>query len=65
MKTPTSTTFEKMVTKLLPTDRYEGLTEFDKLFQMDKTLVFARSTFYEEFLVHTLHCFIGPIPPII
>ena len=61
-KHPHQPPFEKMVTKLLPTDRYEGPTEFDKLFQNeDKTLVFARSTFYEEFLVHTLHCFIGPI----
>ena len=61
-KHPHQPPFKKMVTKLLPTDRYEGHSEFDNLFRNeDKTLTFARDTFFEEFFVHILHAFIGPI----
>ena len=62
VKHPHQPPFEKMTTNLLPVDRYEGATALDELFRNeDKTLVFARDTFCEEFLVHNLHAFIGPI----
>ena len=62
VKHPHQPPFAKMTTKLLPIDRYEGATAFDELFRNeDKTPVFAHDTFFEEFLVHNLHAFIGPV----